>query len=118
MSQTGQSFSTQNTYRGDITGVTCPLERRQFFFSQIFLEEKRKTVELHIWKHDKLLFCLSFAEFLLLIVWEAKSVPLIFSKYLIENIPLTFKKKLHAAERGKARLKSAHGILYRSIEPE
>lgn len=59
-----------------------------------------------------------FAELLLLIVWEARSVSLIFSKYLIENIPLTFKKNLHAAERGKARLKSAHGILYRAIEPD
>lgn len=94
-----------------------------FFLSQKFLEgveEKRGQSNCTFRNTTNCYFCLSFAELFLLIVCGAKNISLIFSKYLIknENIPLAFKKKLHAAERRKARLKNAHGILCGAIEPE
>lgn len=52
-SQTGQPFSTQNTYRGDINGVMCPLEwRHSFFQSNIFRGENEDswTAHLEIWQ--------------------------------------------------------------------
>lgn len=81
-SQTGQPFSTQNTYRGYITGV-------RNFQSKLFGGVDEKTVKLHIWKHEKLLLCLSFAKLFLLFVHEAKNVFLILFKYSIrtENTP-------------------------------
>lgn len=79
--------------RGVITGV------RHSFFSQRFLERvegKKRTDKLHFRKHDKLLFCLSFAELFFLILCEAKNISLVFCKYRIEteNTPLAFKKAL------------------------
>lgn len=107
-SQTGQPFSSQNTYRRDITGV------RNFLLVKKIWRRRWEENKLHIWKHEKLLLCLSFAKLFLLIVHEAKNV----STQLGLKILCSHLRSDYRLQRRTARLRNAHCVLYGAIEPE